>query len=152
MGAQCPFSTASLPQGRFVCWQKPDCRGPGSRPNVSIVNIDMNDATRQIGGTRDVAIIGSIFSTMYIRQLSDSAVLRVLPESAQETARDGLAQGLQVASQSPARVAGPLSDTVSDAFMSGLHAGCLTASAVCLAGALFVLAFLPAHPKKADPA
>jgi len=30
--------------------------------------------------------------------------------------------------------------------MSGLHAGCLTAAAVCLAGALFVLAFLPAHP------
>ena len=46
----------------------------------------------------------------------------------------------------------PLRDTVSDAFMSGLYAGCLTASAVCLAGALFVLAFLPAHPKKADPA
>jgi hypothetical protein len=51
----------------------------------------------------------------------------------------------------PAAVAGPLRETVSDAFMSGLHAGCLTASAVCLVGALFVLAFLPAHPKKADP-
>jgi hypothetical protein len=50
----------------------------------------------------------------------------------------------------PAAVAGPLRETVSDAFMSGLHAGCLTASAVCLVGALFVLAFLPAHPKKAD--
>jgi len=46
---------------------------------------------------------------------------------------------------------GPLRETVSDAFMSGLHAGCLTASAVCLVGALFVLAFLPAHLKKADP-
>ena len=40
-------------------------------------------------------------------------------------------------------------DTVSDAFMSGLHAGCLTAAAVCLVGAFFVLAFLPAHPRKA---
>lgn len=28
----------------------------------------------------------------------------------------------------------------------GLHGGCLTAAAVCLAGAFFVLAFLPAHP------
>jgi hypothetical protein len=51
-----------------------------------------------------------------------------------------------VAAQSPAQVAGALRDNVSDAFMSGLHAGCLTAAAVCLAGALFVLAFLPAHP------
>ena len=151
-GPSAPFRRQVCHREDLFAGKKPDCRGPGSRPNVSIVNIDMNDATRQIGGTRDVAIIGSIFSTMYIRQLSDSAVLRVLPESAQEIARDGLAQGLQVAAQSPARVAGPLRDTVSDAFMSGLHAGCLTASAVCLAGALFVLAFLPAHPKKADPA
>ena len=34
--------------------------------------------------------------------------------------------------------------------MSGLHAGCLTAAAVCLVGALLVLAFLPAHPAKAE--
>ena len=122
------------------------------RPEQAGAGSAVNDATRQIGGTLGVAIIGSIFSTMYIRQLSDSTVLGALPESAQETARDGLAQGLQVAAQSPAGVAGPLRDTVSDAFMSGLHAGCLTASGVCLAGALFVLAFLPAHLKKADPA
>jgi hypothetical protein len=39
-----------------------------------------------------------------------------------------------------------LRDNVSDAFMAGLHAGCVTAGAVCVAGALFALAFLPAHP------
>jgi len=33
--------------------------------------------------------------------------------------------------------------------MSGLHAGCLTAAAVCLVGAFFVLAVLPAYPAKA---
>ena len=37
-------------------------------------------------------------------------------------------------------------ETVNEAFLSGLNAGCLTAAAVCLAGALFVLAVLPAHP------
>ena len=35
--------------------------------------------------------------------------------------------------------------------MSGLHAGCLTAAAVCLVGAFFVLAVLPAHPRIALP-
>ncbi len=77
-------------------------------------------------------------------------ILQGLPEAAQSTARDGLAQGLAVAAQSPPPIAGALRDNVSDAFMSGLHAGCLTAAAVCLAGALFVLAFLPAHPAKAE--
>jgi hypothetical protein len=91
-------------------------------------------------------VIGSIFSTLYINRLADSAILQALPEAAQTTARDGLAQGLAVAAQAPGPAAGTLRDTVSDAFMSGLHAGCLTAAAVCLVGAVFVLAFLPSHP------
>jgi EmrB/QacA subfamily drug resistance transporter len=120
---------------------KPEQAGAGSA---------VNDATRQIGGTLGVAVIGSIFSTLYINRLADSTILQALPQAAQDTARDGLAQGLAVAAQSPAPVAGALRDNVSDAFMSGLHAGCLTAAGVCFAGALFVLAFLPAHPAKAE--
>jgi hypothetical protein len=116
---------------------KPEQAGAGSA---------VNDATRQIGGTLGVAVIGSIFSTLYINRLSDSTILQGLPEAAQSTARDGLAQGLAVAAQSPPPIAGALRDNVSDAFMSGLHAGCLTAAAVCLVGAVFVLAFLPSHP------
>ena len=122
------------------------------RPEQAGAGSAVNDATRQIGGTLGVAVVGSIFSTLYIRHLSDSEILRAAPPLAQATAREGLAQGLQVAAQSPASVAGAVRDTVSNAFMSGLHAGCLTASAVCLAGALFVLAVLPAYPAKAIPA
>lgn len=116
------------------------------RPEQAGAGSAVNDATRQIGGTLGVAVVGSIFSTLYIRQLSDSEILRAAPEAAQDAAREGLAQGMQVAAQSPAAVAGAVRDTVSDAFMSGLHAGCLTAAAVCLLGAFFVLAVLPAHP------
>jgi hypothetical protein len=119
------------------------------RPEQAGAGSAVNDATRQIGGTLGVAVVGSIFSTLYIRYLADSEILRAAPEFAQSTAREGLAQGLQVAAQAPAPAAEALRNTVSDAFMAGLHAGCLTAAAVCLVGAIFVLAFLPAHPKKA---
>lgn len=118
------------------------------RPEQAGAGSAVNDATRQIGGTLGVAVVGSIFSTLYIRRLAGSEILQAAPESAQATAREGLAQGLQVAAQSPASVAGTLRDTVSDAFLSGLHAGCLTAAAVCLIGAFFVLAVLPAHPTR----
>ncbi len=119
------------------------------RPEQAGAGSAVNDATRQIGGTLGVAVVGSIFSTLYIRHLADSEILRAAPQFAQDTAREGLAQGLQVAASSPPSVAATLRDTVSDAFMSGLHAGCLTAAGVCLVGACFVLAFLPAHPAKA---
>ena len=48
---------------------------------------------RQIGGTLGVAVVGSIFSTLYIHRLSESAILRAAPQVAQDTAREGLAQG-----------------------------------------------------------
>jgi hypothetical protein len=43
---------------------------------------------------------------------------------------------------------------VVDAFMDGLHAGCLTAAAVCLVGAVAVAVLLPSRPQAgtADPA
>jgi EmrB/QacA subfamily drug resistance transporter len=116
------------------------------RPEQAGAGSAVNDATRQIGGTLGVAVVGSIFSTLYIRHLSDSELLRAAPSAAQATAREGLAQGLQVAALAPQSVAAALRDTVSAAFMSGLHAGCLTAAAICLLGAFFVLAVLPAHP------
>lgn len=72
--------------------------------------------------------------------------MKATPEAAQEIAREGLSQGLHVAAQAPAPFASALRSTVSDAFMSGLHAGCFTAAGVCLVGAFFVLAFLPSHP------
>ena len=118
------------------------------RPEQAGAGSAVNDATRQVGGTLGVAVVGSIFSTLYIRQLSESEILRPHRMPARATAREGLAQGLQVAAQSPPSVARAVRDTVSDAFMSGLHAGCLTAAAVCLLGAFFVLAVLPAHPTK----
>lgn len=120
------------------------------RPEQAGAGSAVNDATRQVGGTLGVAVVGSIFSTLYIRHLSDSAILQQAPESAQATAREGLAQSLLVATHSPAAIANTVRDTVTDAFMSGLHAGCLTAAALCFAGALFVLTFLPAHPRKVD--
>ena len=100
------------------------------RPEQAGAGSAVNDATRQIGGTLGVAVLGSIFSTLYIRHLSDSAALGSLPAPVQETAREGLAQGLQVAARAPAPMAEALRDNVSEAFMAGLHAGCMTAGAV----------------------
>ena len=76
------------------------------RPEQAGAGSAVNDATRQVGGTLGVAVVGSIFSTLYIRHLSDSEILRPAPDPAQATAREGLAQGLQVAAQSPPSVVG----------------------------------------------
>ena len=49
------------------------------RPEQAGAGSAVNDATRQVGGTLGVAVVGSIFSTLYIRHLSDSEILRAAP-------------------------------------------------------------------------
>ena len=122
------------------------------RPEQAGAGSAVNDVTRQIGGTLGVAVIGSIYSTIYLQHLNRSAALAALPPAAKDTARQGLAQGLAVAGHAPSQVGATIKNTVSDGFVSGLHAGCLTAAAICLLGAIAVALVLPAHPAQVHPA
>ncbi|MCV7331423.1 MFS transporter [Mycobacterium cookii] len=122
------------------------------RPEQAGAGSAINDATRQVGGTLGVAVLGSIYTTLYVHRLDASHILSAAPERARSLARQGLAQGLGVADHATAGAATALRDTVSDAFVAGMHAGCLTAAAVCLAGSLFAFAVLPAHPTHPDTA
>ena len=116
------------------------------RPEQAGAGSAVNDATRQIGGTLGVAVLGSIYSTLYLQHLDRSADLAALPSAARNSARSGLAQGLAVADHAPAALTAGVRAGVSDGFIAGLHAGCLTAGAICLLGAVAVALALPAHP------
>jgi EmrB/QacA subfamily drug resistance transporter len=116
------------------------------RPEQAGAGSAVNDATRQVGGTLGVAVLGSIYSTLYLHHLDHSAVVGRLPQPVRDLARGGLAQGLGVAARSPMPARAAVHDAVQVGFLNGLHAGCLTAAAVCLVGAIAVLLVLPARP------
>jgi EmrB/QacA subfamily drug resistance transporter len=96
----------------------------------------VNDATRELGGTLGVAVIGSLFSSLYADRLL-STLSGVSPAQAEQAA-ESVAVSDALATADPA-----LLDTVNDAFLVGLHAGCLTIGLLCLAGALFSALALP---------
>jgi predicted MFS family arabinose efflux permease len=104
----------------------------------------VNDATREAGGTLGVAVIGSVFTSLYTSHLDGTAFAR-LPEPALRAARGSVSAALQTATTAPASVRGELVAALQSSFMSGLHAGCLVAAAVCAAGAVGALA-LPGRP------
>ena len=95
----------------------------------------VNDATREAGGTLGVAVIGSVYTSLYTSGLTHGAAAR-LPAAAVHAARSSVNGGYAVAQHAPAVLRGPLLHQVSQAFMSGLHAGCFVAAAVCVAGAV----------------
>jgi len=99
----------------------------------------VNDATRELGGTLGVAVIGSLALSLY----RDGVAELPAPRPVRDLAADSLGAAQAAAQQigDPALLAGAQS-----AFLDGLTIGCFVAAAVALTGALVTARYLPAHP------
>jgi EmrB/QacA subfamily drug resistance transporter len=106
----------------------------------------VNETTRELAGTMGVAVIGSVFSSLfgpsvaralrpYLSHGLSSAQLRVAVSSTH-------AAQLTVA-HFPLALQPALNAQVTSAFMEGLHRGCLVGAAVAVAAAILVLTRLP---------
>jgi hypothetical protein len=113
----------------------------------------VNDATRELGGTLGVAVIGSIFASLYIHAIQTSAAAAVVPVALLAQAKESVGAALlgarQLATSNP-RAAGLLTEAAHHAFFDGFKAGCMVAAVVAAAGALFVGIFLPARPTEVE--
>ncbi|MCZ4499694.1 MAG: family efflux transporter permease subunit [Marmoricola sp.] len=96
----------------------------------------VNDATRELGATLGVAVVGSIFSSAYAASLADGS-FRSLPGGALEQAKESVGAAAAMAQT------GPLADSFRAAFMDGLHASCLVIGLLCWAGAVAAAVLLP---------
>jgi EmrB/QacA subfamily drug resistance transporter len=97
----------------------------------------VNDATRELGGTLGVAVIGSLFSSLYASRLVELLEGRVDPGQL-SAAEDSVGVGDALGSQS-----GFIATAVDDAFLVGLSAGCVVIGVLCLIGALAAAMALP---------
>jgi EmrB/QacA subfamily drug resistance transporter len=113
----------------------------------------MNDATRLLGGTLGVAVIGSVFASLYASRLGD-LLPGALPAGAVATAKESVGGAFTVAGEAGAAghpgVARAIGEAANAGFFSGFHAGDLVAAGVAAAGAVMAFALLPAHPTAAD--
>jgi EmrB/QacA subfamily drug resistance transporter len=97
----------------------------------------VNDATREIGATLGVAVVGSLFSSVFGSALADGA-FGAVDDDTLSRAQDSVAVAMVAGRADPALLA-----AVQDAFLAGLHAGCLLVAGVCLAGAVVGSVALP---------
>jgi EmrB/QacA subfamily drug resistance transporter len=104
-------------------------------PAKAGVGSAVNDATREAGGALGVAVIGSVFSSIYLHHLAHSSIA-TLPSHLALRARSSVGAALSIAHQAPPALRQHLLGGVTSSFMSGLHAGCLVAAGVCWAGAI----------------
>jgi EmrB/QacA subfamily drug resistance transporter len=106
----------------------------------------VNDTTRELGGTLGVAIIGSVFSSVYIGSLNASTdgVFAQLPPETQGLTRESVGAARMIAAELGPNASAYLAE-VNEAFLSGLGVGSLVSAGVAAAGAVFASRFLPAQ-------
>jgi EmrB/QacA subfamily drug resistance transporter len=113
------------------------------------VGAAVNDANRLFGGTLGVAVIGSVFVSIYVHAIATSRAAAVIPSSilAQSKASVGAAliAAHKLETTNP-NAASLLTATAHHAFFDGFQVGCLVAAGVAFVGAIFVVIFLPAFP------
>jgi EmrB/QacA subfamily drug resistance transporter len=104
----------------------------------------VNDTTRELGGTLGVAIVGSVFTSVYAGALADGPVTQSLPVAARDATEESVGAARFVAAELGPNAPQYLAE-VNEAFMSGMSVACLVVAAVAAAGALFAARFLPAR-------
>jgi hypothetical protein len=110
----------------------------------------VNDATRLLGATLGVAVIGSVAASLYSSRLT-SSLPRGLPGQAVSAAQGSVGGAVEaarrVAQAGFTGVAHQLSDAGVLAFLHSFAGGCLVASGVAFVGAIVAAAWLPARPR-----
>jgi len=115
-------------------------------PAKAGVGSAVNDATREAGGTLGVAVLGSIFTSIYASHIAASS-FATLPTSIGKASQESVAAALGTISQTSGSSREVLLSALHTSFMSGFHLACLVAAAICLVGATGALA-LPGRARR----
>ncbi|CAM4134698.1 Antiseptic resistance protein [Mycobacterium basiliense] len=111
----------------------------------------VNDTTRELGGTLGVAIVGSVFASVYAGHLGSAAALAGLPADVRSAMEGSMALAHTVIDQLPAGRAAAVRDAVNHAFLDGLQIGTLVCAGIALAAALVVAWVLPPRAGNVAP-
>jgi EmrB/QacA subfamily drug resistance transporter len=113
----------------------------------------VNDSTRLVGGTLGVAVIGSVYASVYGSHLTatlPAAVPGPVAAIAHQSVGAAYAAAGKIAALGHPALGLALQHAATNAFLRGLIIGALVAGGVAAAGALLAVLFLPAQP--AQPA
>ncbi len=102
-----------------------------------------NDVARQVSGAIGVAVIGSVFNSMYASNVA-GAVSQLPPETA-ELAGDSIGAAMVISSQLPGEAGAALATAAGQGFTDAMAVAVFIAVAVALVGAFLVARFMPAQ-------
>ena len=125
----------------------------GSLPDDQIgAGAAVNETTRELGGTVGVAVVGSVFTSLFTPGVLSALQPAHLSSSAAAEASSSMQAALATTSHLPAALAAHVHPAVTSAFMTAFHRGCFVAAGVTAAMAIMGALTLPATPVAAGNA
>lgn len=100
-------------------------------------------ATRQVGGTLGVALIGSVYASVYTHRLDDRIAVADIAPDVRASLRVSMAEAQQVLGHLPVATEQVIRGVVESAFLDAVWASCLACAGVALALAVVVAIVLP---------
>jgi hypothetical protein len=110
----------------------------------------VNDTTRQVGGALGVAVLGSVFTSIYGTQVADQLQGQPVPADVLAVAKQSVGGALQAAAQIGGQAGQALANVARSAFIDGFHAALLAGSVVTFIGIIVAIVWLPAHARDHD--
>ncbi|MFZ4515921.1 MAG: DHA2 family efflux MFS transporter permease subunit, partial [Acidimicrobiia bacterium] len=123
----------------------------GSLPKEKAgVGSAVNDTTRELGGTIGVAVVGSVFASLYAPEILRRLRGVPIPEAALSAASQSAAVAAEVAQQAPAGGQAIILDAARAAFMHGFSTSVLVAAGVTALAGIAAVLFLPSRAVSPD--
>jgi EmrB/QacA subfamily drug resistance transporter len=106
----------------------------------------VNETTRELAGTMGVAVIGSVFSSLFGPEVGRALrpyLSRGLTNAQLRVAMSSTHAAQLTVAHFPRALQPPLNAQVTDAFMDGLHRGCLVGAGVAVLASILVFTRMP---------
>lgn len=110
----------------------------------------VNDISREVGGTLGVAVVGSVFISLYSPKVVElfsviPGLTSSLPTDALDAAEDSVGAAFSISQSVPESVREAVTQAVSDSFVYGFRTACLVSAVAAFAGAIATWRYLPAR-------
>ncbi|MEO8692409.1 MAG: MFS transporter [Acidimicrobiales bacterium] len=110
----------------------------------------VNDTTRQVGGAVGVAVIGSVFNSLYTSTVSDRLAPLALPGDVVDRAKDSIGAALATANSVGGANGTAIADAARTGFLDGMHTGLVVGAVAAAVGVIVTLVWLPARTRAND--
>jgi hypothetical protein len=106
----------------------------------------VNDTTRQVGGAVGVAVVGSVYASIYTNNVVDALGAKGATPQLIAAAKQSIGAGVTAAKQA----GNVFVDVVKSSFVDGFHAGLFVGAGVLVVGLVAVIVWLPARARAED--